>query len=114
MELISNGKHYGLKRLLENAGYSPEKGITSENIAFGVTPRINASGRLDTVEDAIKVLISDNKQEIEMAIMSLNELNKVRQELCQNVFLEADEMYKKEGNKNPAIILYCNIVPFWV
>jgi len=106
LELISNGKHYGLKRLLECAGYAPEKGITSENIAFGVTPRINASGRLDTVEDAIKVLISDNRQEIEMAIMSLNELNKVRQELCQNVFLEADEMYKKEGNKNPAIILY--------
>ena len=106
LELISQGKHYGLKRLLESAGYAPEKGITSENIAFGVTPRINASGRLDTVEDAVKVLISDNRQEIEMAIMSLNELNKVRQELCQNVFLEADEMYKKEGNKNPAIILY--------
>ncbi len=106
LELISNGKHYGLKRLLESAGYAPEKGITSENIAFGVTPRINASGRLDTVEDAIKLLISDNKQEIEMAIMSLNELNKVRQTLCQDIFLEADDMVKKEGIKNPAIILY--------
>jgi len=106
LELISKGKHYGLKRLLESAGYSPEKGITSENIAFGVTPRINASGRLDTVEDAINLLISDNKQEIEKSIMSLNELNKVRQTLCQDTFLEADEMYKKEGNKNSAIILY--------
>ncbi|MBQ8168350.1 single-stranded-DNA-specific exonuclease RecJ [bacterium] len=106
LELISSGKHYGLKRLLESAGYAPEKGITSENIAFGITPRINASGRLDTVEDAVKLLISDNKQEIEMAIQSLNEFNKVRQELCQNIFLEADEMIKKEGNKNPAIILF--------
>jgi len=105
LELISKGKHYGLKRLLEEAGYHPEKGITSEQIAFGVTPRINASGRLDTVEDAIKLLISDNKQEIEMAIQSLNEFNKVRQELCQNIFLEADEMIKKEGNRNPAIVL---------
>ena len=106
LELISKGKHYGLKRLLESAGYTPEKGITSENIAFGISPRINASGRLDTVEDAIKLLISDNKQEIEMAILSLNELNKVRQTLCQDVFLEADDMVKKEGNKNPAIVLY--------
>lgn len=99
-------KHYGLKRLLESAGYAPEKGISSETIAFGVTPRINASGRLDTVENAVKLLISDNRQEIEMAIQSLNEFNKVRQELCQNTFLEADEMIKKDGNKNPAIILF--------
>ena len=106
LQLISQGKHYGIKRLLESAGYKIEKGITSENIAFGVSPRINASGRLDTVEDAVKILISDNKQEIETAVISLNNFNKVRQELCQNMFLEAEEMLKKEGNKNPAIILY--------
>ena len=106
LELISQGKHYGIKRLLESAGYKVEKGITSENIAFGVAPRINASGRLDTVEDAVKILISDNKQEIETSVISLNNFNKVRQELCQNMFLEAEEMLNQEGNRNPAIILY--------
>lgn len=106
LELISKGKHYGLKRLLESAGYTLEKGITSENIAFGIAPRINASGRLDTVEAAVKVLISDNNQEIEMAVTSLNEFNKIRQNLCQDMFLEAEEMLKKEGNRNPAIILF--------
>ena len=106
LELISQGKHYGIKRLLEIAGYKVEKGITSENIAFGVAPRINASGRLDTVEDAVKILISDNKQEIETSVISLNNFNKVRQELCQNMFLEAEEMLKQEGNRNPTIILY--------
>lgn len=104
LELISNGKHYGLTRLLDSAGYKGQ--ITTEHIGFGIAPRINASGRLDTVDSALKVLISDNKQEIEMAIQNLNELNKVRQELCQNTFLEADEMVKKEGNKNPAIVLF--------
>lgn len=105
LEIISNGRHYGLKRLLESAGYKLENGITAENIAFGVAPRINASGRLDTVEEALKLLLSDNKQEIEMAVINLNEFNRIRQELCQNMFLEAEEMLKKEGNKNPAIIL---------
>ena len=97
LELISNGKHYGLTRLLDSAGYKGQ--ITSEHIAFGIAPRINASGRLDTVEEALKVLISDNKQEIEMAIQSLNEFNKIRQELCQNIFAEADEMVKKDMSK---------------
>ena len=105
LELISQGKHYGLKRLLESAGYDVTKGITSENIAFGVAPRINASGRLETVDSALKVLISDNPQEIEVAILTLNELNKTRQTLCKDIFEQADEMVKKEGNRNPAIIL---------
>lgn len=106
LQLISSGRHYGLKRLLEIAGYVLEQGITSEQIAFGVAPRINASGRLDTVEDALKVLISDNKQEIEMSIVSLNNFNKVRQELCENIFLEAEEMLKTQGNTDNAIILF--------
>lgn len=106
LQLISNERHYGLKKLLESAGYTLDQGITSEQIAFGVAPRINASGRLDSVDDALKVLISDNKQEIEMAIISLNNFNKVRQELCENIFLEADEMLKNEGNTDNAIILF--------
>ncbi|MBD5401482.1 single-stranded-DNA-specific exonuclease RecJ [bacterium] len=107
LELISKGRHEGLKKLLESAGYDITKGVTSENIAFGVSPRINASGRLDTVDAALKVLISDNPQEVQMSITTLNELNKIRQTLCQEIFLQADEMVKKEGNKNPAIVL-CN------
>ena len=106
LQLISSGKHWGLKKLLESAGYVLELGITSEQIAFGVAPRINASGRLDTIEDALKVLVSDNKQEIEMSIISLNNFNKIRQELCESIFLEAEEMLKKQGNNDNAIILF--------
>ena len=106
LDLISQGKHEGLAKLLESAGYHPENGISAENIAFGVAPRINASGRLDTVESALKVLISDNPHEVQMAISDLNELNKVRQTLCNDAFVQAEEMLKKEGNKSPAIILF--------
>lgn len=106
LDLISQGKHEGLKLLLESAHYDITKGVTSENIAFGIAPRINASGRLDTVESAIKILVSDNVSEIKVAIENLNELNSVRQRLCDETFKQADEMYKKEGGKNPAIILY--------
>ena len=106
LELISNGKHWGLEKLLESAGYKPSNGVTSEQIAFGVAPRINASGRLDTVEAALKVLISDNKQEIQMAITELENFNKIRQTLCQDTFMEADAMLQAEGNRYPAIVLF--------
>lgn len=106
LELISKGKHEGLKLLLEGAGYDITNGVTAENIAFGVAPRINASGRLDTVDAALKVLISENPQEVVMAVSTLNEFNKIRQTLCQDTFLQADKMVQKEGNRNPAIVLY--------
>ena len=106
LDLISKGKHDGLRQLLESAGYDITKGVTSENIAFGVAPRINASGRLDTVDAALKVLISENPQEVSMAVATLNEFNKIRQTLCQEIFAQADKMVQKEGNRNPAIVLY--------
>ena len=102
LNLISEGKHYGLKRLLEIAGCSLEN-LTSEKIAFSVAPRINACGRLDDVNAALKILISDNKQEIEMAILEVNNFNKVRQELCNETFLQACEMVNKNES---AIILF--------
>ena len=105
LDLIAQGKHYGLKRLLDNAGYSNiDEGITAEQVAFGIAPRINASGRLDAVDDAIKLLISDNRQEVEMAVISLENFNKIRQDLCHNTFLEADEMAK--NIKDNAIVLF--------
>ena len=105
LDIISKGKHYGIKRLLENAGYPDiSSGITSEQIAFGVAPRINASGRLDTVKDAVTVMISDTKQEIELAAMALENYNKIRQELCSKIFAEADEMASKQ--RDNMIVLY--------
>ncbi len=106
LELISKGQHYGLTRLLESSGVKPEEGLTSDNIAFGVAPRINATGRLDNVDTALKLLLSDNNTEIELAVQTLNELNKVRQSLCENTFLEAEELYLKENTKNDAIVLF--------
>lgn len=105
LDLIAKGQHYGLKRLLDNAGYSNiEEGISAEQVAFGIAPRINASGRLDAVDDALKVLISDNRQEVELSVIALENYNKVRQELCHSTFLEADEMAKNV--KDNAIVLF--------
>jgi len=105
LELISKGQHYGLKRVLENAGYNDiESGITAEQVAFAIAPRINACGRLDSVDDAVKVLISENKQEVELSVMALENYNKIRQELCSKIFEEADAMASK--SKDNILVLY--------
>ena len=105
LELIAQGKHYGLKRLLDSAGVNIDNGLTAEQIAFTVAPRINASGRIESVDPAIKLLISDNKQEIELSIMQLENLNKMRQQMVNSVFEEADEIWKSSKSKDNAIVL---------
>ena len=106
LELISKGKHYGLKRMLDVAGVNVDNGLTSEQIAFTIAPRINASGRIDTVDAALKILISENKQEIEIAIITLENFNRVRQQLCSQIFEEADECWKSTGMKDNVIVLF--------
>ncbi len=106
LELIAAGKHYGLKRMLDVAGVNLDNGLTSEQVAFCIAPRINASGRLDTVEAAIKLLTSENKQEVEMAIITLDNFNKMRQELCSDTFAQADEMWQATGMRDNAVVLF--------
>ena len=107
LELISKGQHQGLAKLLKTTGYNSDSGVvTSEDIAFGIAPRINATGRLDNVEMSLKLLLSDNNVELDMAVQTLNELNKVRQQLCEDTFLEAEEMYLNENLDNKAIVLF--------
>ena len=106
LELIAAGKHYGIKRMLDVAGVGTDNGLTAEQIAFTIAPRINASGRIDTVESAIKVMISENKQEIEMAIITLENFNKLRQEMCSETFAQADEMWRASKSRDTAIVLY--------
>ncbi len=100
LQLISSGVHYGLTKLLEISGCDIKNGLTSENIAFGVAPRINAAGRLDTVEHAVRLLISDNKSEINMCVEELNNLNRIRQDLCDNIYQEALSMVQEEFSQN--------------
>lgn len=102
---IENNSHYGLSKLLEVSGCDMKNGVSSENIAFGVAPRINAAGRLDTVDNAVKLLISENKAEIDLCAEELNNLNTVRQSLCDKIFNDAVEMLKNEPPQE-SIILY--------
>ena len=108
LELIAQGKHYGIKRMLDVAGVGTDNSLTAEQIAFTIAPRINASGRLDTVDAAVKVMVSENKQEIELAIMQLENLNKLRQEMCSQIFNEAEEKWKISKSRDNAIVLYSN------
>ena len=108
IKLIENGAHYGITKLLEVGGYDIKNGITSENIAFGAAPRINAAGRLDTVDSAVKLLISENKAEVDICAQELDNFNRIRQDLCDKIFEEAVNALQNEPPQESIILFNPN------
>ncbi len=108
IELIKNNIHTGISKLLKSSGIEDIKSVTSENIAFNIVPRLNAAGRLDSADTAIKLLISDNDEDIEASIKILNDLNTLRQQLCEETFNTADNMYKSDIIHNKKCIILLN------
>ena len=103
LKLVEQTKNLGLKAILESTGYSK---IDSTTISFGVAPRINACGRMGHQEEALKLFLSKNKNEVTELTQKLNEYNRVRQETEKNIYNEAIEQIEQiDLDKQNTIIL---------
>ena len=98
---INDGAHKGIKTLFDKLNL--ERKLTSEDVAFILAPRINAAGRLSTPYDSIKLLIEDSTFLINESVEKLEQLNRIRQGMCDKVFSEAVSLLKAPRN---AIVLY--------
>lgn len=105
---IITSANKGIQKLIDVHPYkSSIKNITSDFVAFQIVPKINAEGRLDSINQAFKLLVSQDEDEINYAIMTLTTLNEERQTFCNDMFIEAKKMIAHEHlEKNDAIILY--------
>ncbi|MGN0014525.1 MAG: single-stranded-DNA-specific exonuclease RecJ [Candidatus Gastranaerophilaceae bacterium] len=89
IKAVQGAVNKGITKLLQNAGVKDFEKITSETIAFTVVPRINATGRLGSADKAFKLLVSDNDEEIDTIAKELNDINSLRQNLCEEAFERA-------------------------
>ncbi len=107
LKLMQEKKPPAIAKLFELAGYKDDKVVSGEMIAFGIAPRINAIGRLESAELAVKLLVSEDEQEIDEISKTLNHNNRLRQQMCHDTFLEADQKLMAEHllDKEKAIIL---------
>ena len=103
LKLVEQTKNLGLKAILESTGYSK---IDSTTISFGVAPRINACGRMGHQEEALKIFLSKDKNEVIELTQKLNEYNRIRQETEKKIYNEAIEQIQQiDLNKQNTIIL---------
>lgn len=106
IDSISDTRHQGILKLIEISGLDSEN-LSADSFAFGLVPRINAAGRLETAHCAIELLISDNEDVISINAEKLQSLNILRQTYCHDTYEQALALLSKEDiKKNKAIILY--------
>ena len=103
LKLVKQTKNLGLKAIIDASGYSK---IDSTTISFGIAPRINACGRMGYQEDALKLFLSKDSNEVNELIQKLNTYNSKRQDTEKNIYNEAIEQIQK-GNldKDDVIII---------
>ncbi|MGN0702938.1 MAG: single-stranded-DNA-specific exonuclease RecJ [Lentihominibacter sp.] len=62
------------------------KNVTSENIAFGIAPHINAAGRMAHASEAVELFMSDNENVIRNKADRLVALNAERKKLQEDAY----------------------------
>ncbi|MFD1904669.1 single-stranded-DNA-specific exonuclease RecJ [Paenibacillus rhizoplanae] len=85
---MRNSAFPGIRALLSVGGITMNT-VSAVNIAFGMAPRINASGRLDHAGRAVTLLTTEDAAEAEQFAGELDLLNKERQLVVERIVTEA-------------------------
>ena len=93
LKLLEVTKNLGLRELIKTIGY---RKIDSNAISFGIAPRINACGRMGHEEEALKLFLSEDEEEVKQITANLNEYNKLRQETEKKIYDEAIKKINEE------------------
>lgn len=80
----------GIQALIEISGIKNSP-ITTENIGYGLAPRLNACGRLQKADVGLKLLLSNDREESLQLAEILNEGNKLRQTIEREILDEVIE-----------------------
>jgi len=94
---ISQTKRLGIKALIEVSGIK-NKEITSEFVSYILGPRLNASGRMDSAEASLNLLMSEQKDEAGELAKIVDTHNRQRQKIENKILEEAVDLIDKEIN----------------
>lgn len=111
--------YYGLKRLNSNPNVGfrsiiklcglSNKEITISDIIFKIGPRINASGRMESGTESVKLLVTKSSSEAYEISKRIDQYNKDRKELDRRSTEEANviiENHKKQIQGKKPIVIY--------
>lgn len=88
LEVLKKQQRPGLKALMAVSGIEPEQ-VNARHLGFGLGPRMNAAGRLETAQHALDMLVAHDGLAALEASEKLEELNVKRRGIQDAIFEEA-------------------------
>lgn len=107
LTVLENTGRPGLKALMEVAGLTKHrKNLQAWNIGFQIAPRLNASGRIGEVADAVDLLLAEDKKEAYDIASKLDEENAKRQRLTEEIIDSIEQQLEDStsGDKEKVIV----------
>lgn len=86
----------GIAALMKVAGYDQKRTLGSEDIGFGLAPRLNAAGRLGQAQLGVELLTTDSPERADALAEYIHQLNNSRDSLERSVYLAANKQIKEE------------------
>ena len=87
LERIAQSRWPGVRALVEVAGLKPP--FSAKDIGFGIGPRLNAAGRLDSATAALELLLTDDPARAQSLARSLDQQNRERRTIEDEVLGKA-------------------------
>jgi single-stranded-DNA-specific exonuclease len=95
---LSNSCRLGIQALMDVSGIDRQKPLGTSAVSYILAPRINASGRMDTAESALRLLLTQSTSEAQDLAKILDSYNRKRQKVGDKIFKEAKNLIDKEVN----------------
>jgi len=92
LKAIRDFPRIGVEALLEVAGVKDKK-INSSSLAFYLSPRINAAGRMGSANRALELLLTDDETYAESLANEINEANLLRQKTELEILNKVEEQF---------------------
>ncbi len=106
LQYLENTEREGLRALRDVSGVA-ERELTASNVAFALSPRINAAGRMQSPRLAVSLLLEEPRRARELA-QELNQINSGRKE-CEAEIIEAvlQTIAEKPEMLHERVLVFC-------
>lgn len=95
LKQLNQAPFLGLQHIIRVAGIE-DKQITISDLVFKIGPRINASGRMKSGAEAVRLLISEDPEEARARAEDINQYNNERKDFDSKTRDEALELLKQD------------------
>lgn len=94
----------GIQALLAHSGQKAKQ-LSASDLSYILSPRLNASGRLGSANDSLKLLLSPSLATADTYAKLLEEHNAQRQSMQKAALAKAEKLYEQEATKAPILIV---------